>query len=331
MLMTVEKLRAYLSAAPHFAAPTVVTGHAAPDTDAAISALMEAWRRYETAGEPTLPILRCDRLPAEIARLCGDLAALLPLGDTPALGDPTRPVVLTDTHDEPPFAGRVRAVVDHHIPAVPLDGIDADIQRVGATATIVATRFMQQGLIPDDTVARLLLGAIWMDTDGLSEHKATPADRAASEWLCGFCATSPAALYADLQDALLGERDVDTLYRRDHRQYYGAHGEPLVGFAVLKVRQDALPDLTAVRRLLAEDVASSGARVCVAKIILYAADGTREEYYLAAGDAAATLLARVRDVAGAQAVSVAADELYLPPDCTHRGRKWYAQQFKDWL
>ena len=329
--MTVEKLRAYLSAAPHFTAPTVVTGHAAPDTDAAISALMEAWRRYETAGEPALPVLRCDRLPTEIARLCGDLAALLPLGYTPALTDSTRPVVLVDTHNEPLFTGRVREVVDHHIPTVPLDGIDADIQRVGATATIVATRFMQQGLTPDDTVARLLLGAIWMDTDGLSAHKATLADRTASEWLCGFCSTPPTALYANLQDALLGERDVDTLYRRDYRLYYGAHGDPLVGFAVLKVRQDAPPDPAAVRRLLAADVALSGARVCVAKIILYAADGLREERYLAAGDAAEALLARVRDVAGAQAVSVAPDELYLPPDCTHRGRKWYAQHFNDWL
>ncbi len=329
--MTVEKLIDYLTAAPRFAEPTVVTGHEAPDTDAAISSLMEAWRRYETAGEHTVPVLRCDRVPSEVARLCGDLTALLPLGDTSALSDPAVPVVLTDTHDEPLFAGRVRAVVDHHIPSVPLDGVDADIQRVGSTATIVTQRFMQQELLPDDTVARLLLGAIWMDTDGLSAHKTTPADRAASDWLSGFYSQSLRALYNDLQDALLGERDVATLYRRDYRRYYAADGTLLVGFAVLKVRQGALPDRAAVRRLLAEDAAASGARVSVAKIILYAADGTREEHYLAAGDGATALLARVSDVAGASAVRLAEDELYLPPDCNHRGRKWYARQFREWL
>ncbi len=329
--MTAEQLREYLVAARQFPSPTVVTGHAAPDTDAAISALMEGWRRYATTGEHTVPVVRCDRLPSEIACLCGDLAPLVPLGDTPALTDPTLAVVLTDTHDEPAFNGRVCAVVDHHIPTVPLDGIDADIRRVGATATIVASRFYEQGLVPDDTVARLLLGGIWMDTDGLSPHKATDADRAMSEWLAGLCHTPPRALYDTLQDALLSERDVDTLYRRDYRWYYDDAGEPLVGFAILKVKEGALPDRAAVRHRLAADAAASGARVCVAKIILYAADGTREERYLAAGDAAAPLLARVRTVAGASAVSVAADELYLPPACVHRGRKWYAQFFKEWL
>ncbi len=329
--MTVEKLRAYLLAARQFPSPTVVTGHAAPDTDAAISALMEAWRRYQTTGEHTLPVIRCDRLPAEIACLCGDLAPLLPLGDTPALTDPTRPVVLTDTHDEPAFAGRIRAVVDHHVPTVPLDGIDADIRRVGATATIVADRCCRQGLVPDATVARLLLGGIWMDTDGLSAHKATDADRAMSDRLATLTDIAPQQLYATLQEALLGERDVETLYRRDYRRYYDDDGVLLVGFAILKVRQGALPDRAAVRRLLAADVAASGARVCVAKIILYAADGTREEHYLAAGDGVTALLTRVREVAGAGAVPLSEDELYLPSVCVHRGRKWYAQFFKEWL
>lgn len=329
--MTVEKLKTYLAAARQFPSPTVVTGHAAPDTDAAISAVMEGWRRYVTTGERALPVVRCDRLPAEIACLCGDVAPLLPLGDTPALTDPTLSVVLTDTHDEPVFAGRVRAVVDHHVPTVSLDGIDADIQRVGATTTIVADRFRRQGLVPDDAIARMLLGGIWMDTDGLSPHKTTDADREMSDWLSTLCDVAPRRLYETMQEALLGERDVDTLYRRDYRRYYDDDGAPLVGFAILKVRQGALPDRATIRRLLAEDVASSGARVCVAKIILYAADGTREEHYLAAGDAAETLLARVREVAGECAVPLAADETYLPPMCVHRGRKWYAQHFKDWL
>ncbi len=329
--MTVQRLRAYLLAARQFPSPTVVTGHAAPDTDAVIAALMEAWRRYETTGEPALPVIRCDRLPAEIACLCGDLAPLLPLGDTPALTDSTLPVVLTDTHDEPAFAGRIRAVVDHHLPTVSLDGIETDIRRVGATATIVADRFRQQGLVPDATVARLLLGGIWMDTDGLSAHKATDADRAMSDWLATLTDIPPQPLYATLQQALLSECDVQTLYRRDYRRYYNDDGALLVGFAILKVRQGALPDRAAVRRLLAADIAASSARVCVAKIILYAADGTREEHYLAAGDGASTLLARVRKVAGEDAVPLAEDELYLPPVCVHRGRKWYAQYFKEWL
>ena len=42
--MTYDNLLAYLADCAAFSHPIYVTGHPAPDTDAAVSALFEAWR-----------------------------------------------------------------------------------------------------------------------------------------------------------------------------------------------------------------------------------------------------------------------------------------------
>ncbi len=325
--MTADGLRAYLTAVRRH--PTLVVGHPAPDGDAAVSCVMEGWRRQVTDGTDTLPLLLCDTLPIEVAWLFGEFADILTVGELPA----DLPVVLTDHHTAPALEGRIIGVVDHHLPSPGAikDGTHTVIRPVGATTTIVTTAWQRQELIPDPTVARILLGGILLDTDGLSPHKATEEDRQAVLWLVALCGEEPGAFYAKLRERLLSETDLGTLYRRDHRMY--AEGADSIGFAVLKVWQHNLPDKAVVRRLLTQEAAIPGRRLCVAKISLYNEDGLQEEYYLTAGETAACrrMQDTVCSLSKGTAVRVSDDEVFLPAGCPRHGRKWYARHWPDIL
>lgn len=254
-----------------------VCGHAAPDTDAAVSAIIEAYRRHLTDGEAAVPFIPAENLPAEIAYLLGDAlsAQLLYTKDiAEVLSSPDTRYILTDHHDV--NERRVIAIVDHHLPAEGVDfsGIDADIQPVGATTTLVAQRCREDGLIPDAAMARVLLGGILMDTEGLSPAKARPIDYTVAEWLCALWGGDADALFAELRGQLLAETDLPTLYRRDYRRF----GDEL-GFAVIKIWESTLIDETSLRALLNDDREVSGVAATLAKISRYGQDGLKNETY----------------------------------------------------
>lgn len=312
--MTVQQLKQYLENLP---TGWVVTGHPAPDADAVISALFEAYR-LTAAGLPAAPVLQ-GSVPREAAYLLGDLAPLIPVGQVPA----TTPLVLTDHNDVTAYQNPVMAIVDHH-PASPdtdLAGTDTVIAPVGAATTLVARRLRRDGITPDAACARMLLGAILLDTENLSSRKAKAEDLEIAAWLCSLCGEDTDTLFAALQAELLSETDVTALYRRDYRRYTDPDGTLRLGWAILKVWADACPDLDAVRRLLAEDTAPTK----VAKIVLNGRENdTRTEYYLAAGREADALLTLVQRMAGDTAVRAAADTVFLPETAAHWGRKRYA-------
>ena len=322
--MTAQKLREYLAACTAFDTPLWVAGHPAPDTDAAVSSLFEAWR-LTMGGIPAVPVLQ-GTLSRETAYLLGDLA----FPDVPPTGGRW---VLTDHHDVDRYDGEVVAIIDHHPVAEPrkIAGIDACISPVGAATTLVAQRIRADGITPDATCAKILLGAILLDTEGLSPYKAKAEDLEMAAWLSALCGEDAAALYAILKGQLLSESDVTVLYDRDYRVYTAADGTPVMGFAILKVKRGNTPDLTAIRRRLAADVAANGYAVAVAKIAMYAADDTREEIYLAAGSAADVVLAEVQTRSGGSAVRTEEDMVFLPADCHHWGRKRYAVRLMEIL
>lgn len=315
--MTASALKTYLNHLPAGDDVLTVTGHPAPDTDAVISALFEAWR-LTLSGTPAVPLVQ-GTLPRETAWLLGSPASAVP---TAVAIDPARRLVLTDHHDVDAYPNTVVMIVDHHPLSVGVDlsGIHAAILPVGAATTLVARRIRGDGIIPDPACARMLLGAILLDTEGLSPHKAKAEDLDIAAWLVSLCGEDTAALFNALRAQLLSETDLATLYRRDYRRYTAPDGSPLLGWAILKVWADACPDLDGVRGLLASDPEPTR----VAKIVLHHPDGSREEYYLADGTAADTLLTVVQTSAGAGAQRVAPDTVYLPAGCYHWGRKRYA-------
>ena len=315
--MTESALQTYLNTLPHGEDTLVVTGHPAPDTDAVISALFEAWR-LTLGGTPAAPLVQ-GTLPRETAWLLGSLASAVP---TAARPDPAARLVLTDHHDVGVYPNPVVAVVDHHPLSEGMDfsGMDAVVLPVGAATTLVACRIRADGLTPDAACARILLGAILLDTEGLSSHKAKAEDWDVALWLTSLCGEDIPTLFTALRAQLLSETDLATLYWRDYRRYTTLDGAPLLGWAILKVWADACPDMDGVRALLAADPEPTR----VAKIVLHNPDNTREEYYLAAGAAADTLLTVVQTSAGDAARRVAPDTVYLPAGCHHWGRKRYA-------
>ena len=328
MTVTLNALCAYLTACRRelAAARLFVLGHPAPDGDAAVSSLMEGWRRT-LSGTPAVPVLQAQAVPREVAWLLGEAAALLLTAPeaAPLLDNPDSRFVLTD-HHESPYLPRTVAVVDHHPLSADLTGRELTLRPVGAATTLVAARMREDGLLPDTGVARILLGGILLDTDGLSPYKSKPEDTAAAAWLAALCGEDTASFYAALQAQLLAEEDVAVLYRRDYRAYPLPDGTPGIGFAILKVWRDAPPDREAVRRLLAEDAVAGGYAACVAKVMLFAPDGGREELYLAAGKAAGPVLDGVEEAAQGGARRIAPDVLFLPTDCPHPGRKRLALQ-----
>ena len=322
--MTYDHLLTYLRQCAAFEHPLWVAGHPAPDTDAAVSALFEAWR-LTLSGTPAVPILQ-GNLSRETAYLLGDVT--FPKV-TPAGGK----WVLTDHHDAHRYDGEVVAIVDHHPVAegVDLAGIDACIHPVGAATTLVAQRIRESGLSLDAACARMLLGAVLLDTEGLSPHKARDADREVAAWLSALCGEAVAPFYDTLKEQLLSESDPTVLYERDLRDYTAADGTPLMRFAILKVRRGAMPDRAAIRRRLAQDAAAGGFAATVAKIVLYADDDSREEHYLVAGAYADAVLTAVQEQSGDGAQRLAQDEVYLPADCFHWGRKRYAAKLVEIL
>ena len=322
--MTYEALTTYLNTLPQDEKTVWVTGHPAPDTDAVVSALFEAFRLH-LSGVSARPVMQ-GTIPREAAWLLGSLASSIPAADgvenAPAL-------VLTDHHDVEKYTAPVVSIIDHHPVAegVDLEGIDTAIRPVGAATTLVVRRIRADGLVPDAACARILMGAILADTEGLSSYKAKAEDVDAVAWLYALCDVMPSQLGDEMREQLLSEQDVTTLYRRDYRLYNRPDGTPYLGWAILKVWADACPDVDAVRRLLAEDTAPTR----VAKIVLYhrGEERTREEYYLAAGERADDLLNVVQSQSGASAFRVAQDLVHLPADCHHYGRKHYAAQLFD--
>ena len=315
--MTEAALHTYLNTLPCGGDTLTVTGHPAPDTDAVISALFEAWRRT-LGGTPAAPLVQ-GTIPRETAWLLGSLASAVPTADRP---DPAARLVLTDHHDVGAYPNPVVAVVDHHPLSKGMDfsGMDAAVLPVGAATTLVACRIRAYGIVPDAYCARILLGAILLDTEGLSPYKAKEEDLDAAAWLVSLCGEEPADLFQRLRAELLSETDLPTLYRRDYRRYTAPDGTFTLGWAILKVWEDACPDFEGIRALLAADPAPTR----VAKVVLHNPDGGREEYYLADGSAADLLLTAVQTSAGAPARRVAPDTVYLPAGCRHWGRKHYA-------
>lgn len=322
--MTESALKTYLNTLPAGGDTLLVTGHPAPDTDAVISALFEAWR-LTLSGTPAAPLTQ-GSIPRETAWLLGPLASAVPIAEAI---DPAARLVLTDHHDVAAYPNGVAAVVDHHPVSADTDlsGIAAEITPVGAATTLVARRIRRDGITPDAYCARVLLGAILLDTEGLSHHKVKAEDLDAAAWLSALCGEDTTDLFDQLQAQLLSETDLVTLYRRDYRRYTAPDGSPLLGWAILKVWAEACPDLDGVRRLLAADPEPTR----VAKIVLHNPDGTREEYYLAAGAAADTLLTVVQTSAGESAQRIAPDTVYLSAGCYHWGRKRYAAHLMDVL
>ena len=77
-----DSLTAYLTVCRRWEHPDLlVVGHAAPDADAVVSAVAEAFRRYLTDGTRAVPVVQASVIPREAAYLLGQTASQIPTAE----------------------------------------------------------------------------------------------------------------------------------------------------------------------------------------------------------------------------------------------------------
>lgn len=216
-----------------------VVGHKNPDTDTAVSSLIEAYRNYLTDNSAAyIPILQSKRAPDEVRRLLGEEAANAFMLDD------------EDLYKQAAASGRARwilvdhnkserqkfsiAIIDHHIPCqVALRQRAAkSLQMTGSCAALIAQKYFGLGLEIPPNLARIMLGACLMDTENRARAKMLKKDYWIMDDLKKASGVSDESVfYRDLMGFLLNTNDEELLFARDYKEDWG-----LWGFAVAKVK-----------------------------------------------------------------------------------------------
>lgn len=222
---------------------TFVAGHQNPDTDTVISSLFEAYRLHITAGDRGtvyLPLIQSDVMPREIRYILGEdiceallYSAQLEIGGW--LNSGRIRFVWTDQNYQKEYQKYVVAITDHHKLSDALqEGIlefPCEIEAVGSCTSLIAGKYIGQGLDFDAALSRIIYSAMLMDTENRVAHKMTEWDVRVMDFFREKAGVvSDDALYRDIMNRLIEETDGCRLYRRDYKHYRG------FGFSVLKVK-----------------------------------------------------------------------------------------------
>jgi manganese-dependent inorganic pyrophosphatase len=113
--------------------------------------------------------------------------------------------------------GVVLEIVDHHrFGGFRSDNpINITTQPVGATATIIANKFFDAGIIPEKDLAGLMLGAIVSDTMNFRSPTTTKLDvdtKKRLEQICGVSADELSKGLIDHSESLLNKRHIEIVY-----------------------------------------------------------------------------------------------------------------------
>ncbi len=216
-----------------------VMGHKNPDTDAVVSCLIEAYRNNLL--DKTIfyiPIVQGSRIPDETRKLLGDeisdsILFTDNLDYNIALNSGQARWILVDQNvsDVQRF---VISIVDHHILSskVKKQDISKTWEMVGSTTTLITQKFHGMGLDLDKDLARILYGAILMDTEGCSDKKMTYKDGLVMNDLKNISKIKDIErFYQGLMSYLLNTDDAGLLFNQDYKQDWG-----IFGFAIVKVK-----------------------------------------------------------------------------------------------
>lgn len=204
-------------------ATTYVIGHPNPDTDAIVSAVFEAARRFMTYGQ------RCavwaEKIPFVVEHLLGD-SICAHLRETPKFG-PVHDLVLVDCHS---VGGdceyQVKSIIDHHIITRTFPYYVPVSQEVSWSSTLqVYIKFLGSGLELDRQSARLLLEATMLEAEPQLMTKMSSLDKLAFEHLRKLAQDHTS--YPKLMKMLTGDVKVADPFVEDYK-------ETLFGFAVIK-------------------------------------------------------------------------------------------------
>ncbi len=214
-----------------------VMGHRNPDTDTAISSMVEAWRNHCGGSKITyIPVIQSSRVPDEVSRLLGGLAEKLVLTTDPLYSEAKRTGlsrwISVDQNREPEVQKYFSSIIDHHAvcDAAKKRVIPKTLEMLGSTAALITNKLLGMGVdIPID-VAHYLYAAALMDTENRVAHKMTSQDIVLMDHLQRITKDEDDPLYSDLMSHLLNTDDSSILFQRDYKEDWG------FGFAVAKIK-----------------------------------------------------------------------------------------------
>jgi manganese-dependent inorganic pyrophosphatase len=164
---------------------TYVIGHQKPDTDSVVAAMAAAYlfQHDKTFLRPNAQAVIVDPLNPETTFLFEKFGVKTPpliTADKIREGDQ---VVLVDHNEEAQRLtglnpAQIVEIIDHHKPQLSLSKpIFLNFKVWGSTNTIIYYFMKQQGIMPDTTLASLMLAAILSDTVGYKSSITTDKDR----------------------------------------------------------------------------------------------------------------------------------------------------------
>lgn len=239
-----------------------VMGHKNPDTDTAVSSLMEAYRNQMIDdGSVYIPILQAKRVPDEIERLLGDQISSRIILETNPLyteaknsGQARWILVDQNVSDVQRFA---IGIIDHHIldEKVKTSDIPLTWEMAGSATSLIAQKMEGVGISSDQSLSKILYGGTLMDSENRSDKKMTSRDKIIMNQLKESAEVyDDNEFFQDLMSYLLNTDDGERLFNRDYKEDWG-----IFGFAVAKIKrafaesgepikQDLLDELVALAK-----------------------------------------------------------------------------------
>ena len=215
-----------------------VMGHKNPDTDTVVSAVIEAFRNClidKTVAYT--PVVQGEDIPQEAEFLLGELSKFILLSKDElyktAKNSGTARWISVDQNREPEVQKYFLSIIDHHIVCESAKNRDIPktMEMVGSTAVLIARKIIGMGLEIDPKIARILYGAVLMDTEDRVEHKISPQEVKIIDHLKKIAGIiDDSSFYRALMSHLLVSEDAESLFLRDYKEDWG------FGFAVAKIK-----------------------------------------------------------------------------------------------
>ena len=216
-----------------------VMGHKNPDTDTAVSSMLEAYRNslidMDTA---YIPVIQDRRIPDEIKKLLGNTLSDGLLKNTDqlyqqAVNSGLLRFILVD-HNVDIVQRFASSIIDHHILSKDAKKMDKPVtwEMAGSCTAQVIQKMEGLGLTPDQNLSRIMYGATLMDTENRSNRKMTYKDRLIMDNLKHISGIeNDGEFFQSLMSELLNTDYAELLFARDYKEDWGTFG-----FAVAKVK-----------------------------------------------------------------------------------------------
>ena len=272
----------------------LVTGHKSPDSDTVGSSIAYA---------ALLKKLGYDARPVVLGEINNETRYILEAAklDVPELLEDASAcnMILVD-HSEYSHSAEglqdanIISIIDHHGDGTVTTGnqLIYDARPLGSTATIIWLRYRNYGLVPEQQIALVMMGAILSDTNNLKSATTTFADREALKVLSEIAGISDTnAFYQEMYKASIsydGMTD-DEIFFSDYKEYVAGGTKYSIGCINVYDEEGAKKMAERMKERVPLTLASTGMDLAFAQISIFH-DDLSITYIVPSGDAASEVI-----------------------------------------